>query len=422
MAKEPEASVSASPLSQGALLRYWLQEACHLSQLAFGVREQSAVKLMDEARRATGLRDFGPEPIERALDHLLSAYRADGRLNLFGRLAARWDNLRLLTNRLILRDRELADPTILRRPVEKPVFIMGLPRSGTSFLHQLLAQDPENEVVRCWQAVYPYPDHPAAGRNAGPDRVQSAFRLFHWIAPELKIIHPLDARAPQECGDITAHSFRSLRFDATYDAPSYRRWIRHTDGREAYRFHRRFLQHLQRDRPRRWVLKWPDHVFAMDALRAVYPDARIVFSHRDPVKVLPSIARLTEVLRRPFVRSIDRLAIGRLVASELTDGGRRMMAAEAARLWPADQVAHVHFKALTADPVATVVRLYDQLGLPFTPDFQAALDRFVRSKPNGGYGNNPGRFEDYGLIPGEQREAFRDYMTCFDVEEEVAVP
>src|SRR5208337_341980 len=139
-----------------------------------------------------------------------------------------------------------------------------------------------------------------------------------WLAPAFQALHPLEAISPQECSEITAHVFRSLRFDTNYHIPSYRAWLDAdpVGHLPAYQFHRRFLQHLQhqagpRASPPRWVLKCPDHLFALEAIRAVYPDARLVFVHRDPVKVLLSVARLTEVLRRPFTRDLDPRTIGR---------------------------------------------------------------------------------------------------------------
>jgi hypothetical protein len=398
-----------------------MQEAVQLGRLALGARERSAAQLMDDVRRTTGLDDYGSEPIEAPLARLLDAYRRDRRLNGLGRLATHWDNLRLLTNRLILRDREKADPTILERPVEAPIVIMGLPRSGTTFLHRLLSLDPESQALRCWQAVYPYPDHPVAGKGAGPARVQSEFSLFHRIAPEMKKVHPFDALAPQECVDFTAHSFRSLRFHATYDVPSYRDWLREAGDEDAYRLHRRFLQHLQGAVGRRWVLKSPDHVFSLPALRAVYPDARIVFSHRDPLKVLPSLAYLTEVWRRPFVRRIDRPALARQVAEDWADGTRRMIGADRGGLWRRSQLFHVHYKALTADPVGTVERLYAHFGLVLSSKFRAALSDLVRRQPDGGYARKVYRLQDFGLTAGEQREAYRPYTSHFGVEEEVKV-
>jgi Sulfotransferase family len=197
-------------------------------------------------------------------------------------VSTHWDNLRLLTNLLILRDRELADPTILERPVSQPIFVLGMPRSGSSFLHLLLAEDDASFAPRCWQAIYPYPDHPASGRRAGPRKVQHQIDFFHRLAPDLHNVHPFDALTPQECTEFTAHAFRSLRFETIYHVPSYKRWLQQAGHVQGYRTHRRFLQHLLGPRTMRWVLKCPDHVFAMEALREVYPDARVIFTHRDP--------------------------------------------------------------------------------------------------------------------------------------------
>ena len=148
-------------------------------------------------------------------------------------------------------------------------------------------------------------------------------RAFERLAPEFRGLHPLDATSPQECSEITAHVFRSLRFDTTYRIPTYRHWLDQASHVPAYRFHRRFLQHLQHQAPGgRWVVKCPEHLFALDAIRAVYPDARLVFVHRDPVKVLLSVAKLTEVLRRPFTRRLDRREIGRAGKRPLAGAAR----------------------------------------------------------------------------------------------------
>jgi len=398
----------------------WIQDDTPLAAIGSPRRAASAADLMAQAQRATGLEDFGQGGVEEGLDRLQYAYHAEANLNLFGRLATRWDNLRLLKNLLILRDRERADSRILSRPVEQPIFVLGMPRSGTTFLHGLLAEDPANQVLRCWQAIHPYPDHPAAGRGAGPDSVQRSFSFFNWLAPELRSLHPFDARSPQECTELTGHSFQSLRFDTTYNVPSYRRWLSQKGHFEAYRLHRRFLQHLQGESGARWVLKSPDHVFAMEALRAIYPDARIVFAHRDPLKVLPSVARLTEVLRRPFARRVDPLDVGRQIVRDWSAGAQKMIHAHVGKLWPTHQVFHVRYRGLTADPVKTVGAIYEHFGLDFTPTYRARLDAAVSLKPDGGYGRNVYRFEDFGLDPREERERYRDYMACFDIEMEFA--
>ena len=376
----------------------WLQGAQRVSDLLPKARPRTGEELMAEARRKTGLQDFGLQPVQDALDRLSAAYHAEADLNLFGRLAVHWDNLRLLSNLLILRERERAEPAILRRPMERPIFVLGLPRSGTSFLHKLLAEDEASRAPRCWQAIYPYPDHPAAGCGAGPDRVQRQFSLFHRLAPKMKELHPFDARSPQECTEFSAHSFKSLRFDTTHHIPSYRRWLDQVGHADAYAVHRRFLQHLGGPEGARWVLKSPDHVFTMDALRVAYPDARIVMAHRDPLKVLPSVARLTEEVRRPFTRRVDRAQIGRQIGADWAMDARRMVAADREGLWPQGQVFHIGYKALTREPVRAVERLYDHFGLEMSGRYRARLADLVARKPNGGYGRNVYRFEAAGLL------------------------
>ena len=400
----------------------WLPGASRVSDLLPWLRSRSAAEQMAQARRRTGLQDFGPEPVEDALDRLQHAYDAEADLNLFGRLSVHWDNQRLLTNLLVLRDRERADAALAGRPVTQPIFVLGLPRSGTSFLHTLLAEDPASQAPRCWQAIYPYPDHPASGRGAGPERVQRQFGLFMRLAPEMKHLHPFDARSPQECTEFSAHSFKSLRFDMTHHVPSYRRWLDQVGHADAYRVHRRFLQHLGGPGGARWVLKSPDHVFTMDALRAAYPDARIVVAHRDPLKVLPSVARLTEVVRKPFARRVDRASIGRQIAGDWALGAPRRVGGDRAGQWPAAHVLHERYRTLTAEPERTVERIYHHFGLELTPAYRGRLQALIARKPDGGYGRNVYRFEDYGLQPGEARERSREYMARFDVEEEVAVP
>jgi len=213
--------------------------------------------------------------------------------------------------------------------------------------------------------------------------------------------------------------FASLRFDTTYHVPSYRRWLDETGHLDAYRFHKRFLQHLQHQIgvAGRWVLKCPDHIFALGALRAVYPDAGVVLVHRDPVAVLLSVARLTEVLRRPFSRHVDRREIGRqdsdrwLAATELM-----IEAADEERF--EEPILHIHYLDLVRDPLETVATLYRHFGRTLDASAAARISRLVEAKPNGGYGTHRSRLEEYGLDPVLQRERYARYMERFGIRPE----
>ena len=379
----------------------------------------SADQLIGVARRRTALDEFGETAFWGPLQNFLDACFEEANLSLVGRLATRWDIVRFLSNLLRLHDEELRAPEILDQPVTNPIFISGLPRSGTTFLHSLLAEDPTNLVPRVWQTIHPYPLKRDTHRDLRAKRVARQLRLFGLLAPNFRRMHPIDAASPQECSEITAHVFASLRFDTTYRVPSYRRWLDETGHLEAYRFHRRFLQHLQHQAAGggRWVLKCPDHVFALAAIRTVYPDARLVFVHRDPLAVLLSVARLTETLRRPFTRGIDKVEIGRQDSDRWLTATELMIAASQQQHF-AEPIFHVHYLDLIQDPVRTVAALYRHFGESLQPAAAARIGRLVQAKPNGGYRAHGSRLEDYGLDPALVRERYTRYMAHFGIRPE----
>ncbi|MEI6160575.1 MAG: sulfotransferase [Roseococcus sp.] len=306
---------------------------------------------------------------------LLEDCRRHARLNLAGCFAARFDTLRLIRNVNGMLEREAREPAVLTQPIERPIFITGLPRSGTTFLHKLLAEDPENRSPAVWETILPLPRHRWDSPARRMATVRRQLAAFERMAPNFRAVHPLDATSPQECTEIKAHVFRSFRFESTYNTPAYRLWLREADRVPAYRFHRRFLQHLQHSdgRPRRWVLKSPDHVFTLEALSQVYPDARLIVLHRDPVEVLASVAGLTAILREPFTARLDRVALGRQVADDWVVGAEAIRLAHAARLFPEERIAHLHFADLTQAPLAAVSSIYARFGLTLTDEVRAAM-------------------------------------------------
>jgi hypothetical protein len=380
-----------------------------------------ADELIARARHRAGLDDFGEAPFEEALRVFLWACREEADLSLFGRIALGWDSIRFLCNLLRLRDEEARTPEILDQPITQPILVAGLPRSGTTFLHNLLAEDPGNLAPRVWQVIHPYPD-PSSGADRRRQRVTRQLRLFGMVAPDFRRLHPISAGSPQECSEITAHVFASLRFDTTYRVPSYRRWLDAAGHLDAYRFHKRFLQHLQHQAGgggRRWVLKCPDHVFALAAIRAVYPDARLVFVHRDPLAVLLSVARLTVVLRRPFSRRIDKFEIGRQDSDRWLAASDLMIAAADAEGF-AEPICHVHYHELVGDPLGTVSAIYRHFGMTLSPDAAGRIARLVAAKPNGGYGARRYRFEEHGLDAARERERYQRYVARFRTRAEAA--
>jgi hypothetical protein len=373
--------------------------------------------LVDRCRNATGLTDFGDTPFRDGLEIFLQACREEADLSLFGFLGTRWDTRRLLTNLLRLRQEELRAPEILRQPIDRPLFITGMPRSGTTFLQNLLMADEANRSPRVWQVIHPYPPD---GLGRRPDRrrhqVARQLRMFGILSPEFPRMHPIDADSPQECSEIAAHVFASSRFETTYSIPSYQNWLAEVGHLDGYQFHKRFLQHLQHQETKsvRWVLKCPDHVHTLDALREVYPDARIVFVHRDPVHVLLSVTRLTEVLRKPFTRHIDRVAIGRHEHEYWRAAALTMM--QAADEEPfAEPIFHIRYPDLVADPVGTVEALYRHFGLTLGAETSSRITKILEQAPDGGYGRNQFEPDAYGIDFSSVRSDFAAYTRKFGV-------
>ena len=233
---------------------------------------------------------------------MLESCQDEARLNLIGKIALKTDVLETLCARLKMeRDRQLY-PNIARQEIREPLFIVGLPRSGTSLLHRLLSADPEHRCPLMWEVRSPSPPTRADEKRRIQRATQSC-NFFNWLVPTFRYVHAIGAEVPQECVSLMTPTFLSDQFDAMYYVPSYRAWFFRQDLRPAYEYHRRFLQHLQfRRAARRWILKAPTHMFAMPALLSVYPDALFVQTHRTPVDSMASVSSLVTILRSAFQR------------------------------------------------------------------------------------------------------------------------
>ena len=381
---------------------------------ATGARLPRVDELLDLALKRGRRRDFADRSFIRPFERLLEACDAEADLSVLGIRALRVDVLRFLRNLLRFEDFEAACPSVLSRPIQAPVFITGMPRSGTTFLHRLILQDPSTIAPRLFQLVYPHASRAGRLETALRRRwVGLQLAVFRTLSPEFNALHPVAVDAPEECTDITAHVFQSLRFESTYRVPSYSGWLQRHGLLHAYRFHRRFLQHLDADLPgRRWILKSPDHVFALDDIRKVYPDARLVFIHRDPVRVLASVARLTEVLRRPFARSVDRVEVGRDVSASWVDGAQRMSALSARD----NSVLHLHYQQIIRSPLDAVRAVYLHCNLVLTDEAEAHMRRWLRTAVNVSRPWRDYSLAEFGLDPHLLRERFVRYTDTFGIE------
>ncbi|HEV7136160.1 MAG TPA: sulfotransferase [Steroidobacteraceae bacterium] len=372
--------------------------------------EEMLAAALKRARREA----FGDPSFLRPLQRLIASCNAESDLNTLGRNAVRFEIRRSLHNLLEFERREREHPAVLARPIERPIFITGMPRSGSTFLHRLLVRDPAVAAPLSWRLVHPHPS--AAGRLGEAFHramVEAQFQLMRILAPELNSLHEVAAGEPEECTDITAQVFQSLRYDSVYRVPSYQTWLQHHGHMEAYRFHKRFLQHLDALAPgRRWILKSPDHVFALSDIRAVYPDALWVFIHRDPVAVLASVARLTEVLRRPFAHSVDLAEIGQQVCASWLDGAQRMMQAAAA----SSSILHLYYREVVSDPQQVADRLFRHGGHAASRDAGQRMRKWLGNRTNRRHRQRRYDLGRFGLDPQVLRAQFKPYTDTFGIE------
>jgi len=372
--------------------------------------------LLDAARRRTGLDDFGDEAFREPFDRVVRSLDGEAQLNLIGRIAARQDLLRLLSNRLRMIDDGKRHPEMLDGKVRRPIFVTGLPRTGTTLLHGLLAQDPASRAPLTWEMMYPSP--PPRARGAGTDRrarlAERQIRWFHRLSPEFRTIHPTGAMLPEECLVIASHAFVSFQFQTMYDVPSYERWLEQQDLRASYRWHRRFLQQLQWRCPaERWVLKAPAHLFGFAALFDAYPDAGIVLTHRSPLEVVASLASLTVALRGTFSDAVDPVAVGAEMTGRWSEALFGALRARDAGRVPAERVVDVLYPDLMRDPIGVVDRIYRSFSIELTTEAEARMRGFLAANPKDKSGRHRYTLEEFGLDARRETERFADYTRRF---------
>ena len=374
------------------------------------------------ARESTGLEDFGEESWRQGFARLVDALCREGALSDRGVLAAAGDLTAHLTTRLRVTDWHRRHPELATADVTPPIVIVGQPRTGTTILFDLLAQDPAHRVPLTWEVDQPLPPPETATYETDSriEAVQAQLDLVEVAIPGFKAMHPMGARLGQECVRITGNDFRSMIFPTQYRVPSYARWLLHeADMAPAYRWHRRFLQLLQsRHRAARWVLKSPGHLWCLGALRAEYANALLVQTHRDPRKVIASTASLLATLRRLASDETSITGGAAEFAGYLLDGLDRSVAVREDGTVPGDRVVDVQFAAFMADPFVTIRRIYERLGLALSNEAEARMRAFLAANPQDKHGGHRYAFADTGLDAGALRERARRYQTYFDVPSE----
>jgi len=378
--------------------------------------------LVQQARSAAGLEDLGGESWREGLGRLLAAVREEARLNALGTQVVAGEIVGYLGNRLALTEWRRKHPEIAGVDVVPPIVIIGQGRTGTTILHDLLAQDPGNRVPLTWEVDRPVPPPETATYESDPRiaEVQARNDAVELVIPGFQRMHPMGARLAQECVRITGAEFRSAIFPTQYHVPSYAKWVfDEADMAPAYRWHRRTLEHLQsRHKARRWVLKSPGHLWCLDALLAEYPNALLVQTHRDPLRIIASLASLVATLRSLATDEPSIPEAAAEWADYILEGLDRSVAARREGKVPAARVVDVHFDAFMADPFATIRGIYERLGLELRDDAEARMRAFLAEHPADRQGGHRYRFADTGLDAGALRERARAYQEYFGVASE----
>ena len=374
----------------------------------------TVAELHAAATALTGLADFGEDDYRDGLAVLLESYARDAGLTAKGVRVARALVRGALTARLSSEAGWAGNPEYAGVRIERPVFVIGLPRTGTTALHRLLAADPAHQGLEAWLAEVPQPRPPRETWAANPvfQYIQAGFERHHVLHPEFMAVHYMAADQVEECWQLLRQSMRSISFECLAHLPGYSAWLRGQDWTGAYRRHRRNLQLIGLpDRGRRWVLKNPSHLFALDALLEVYPDALVIQTHREPRTAIASACSLAAHASAGWSDVFTGAVIGR-TQLDLWARGLAAYTQARARSDPA-RFHDVAYADLVADPVGTVEGIYDRFGLPLPG---AAADAIRALATSRGKGESAHRYalEDYGLTGQDVDERFASLEGLWD--------
>lgn len=372
--------------------------------------------LMAEACEATGLADFGGSSFVEGLGVLLDSLAADVPYAPADRAKALGIIRRRLVNRLRIEAWFAAHPAAAAAPIAGPVSIVGLPRTGTTALGNLLSLDPQLRSLRAWEQEQPCPPPVLGEETTDPRRIAYGEMIERLLReqPEQHAMHLWELDASVEDTEVLGLEFRAQQM--TMPVWSYHAWWRKGDMRACFAYHARVARLLQSSRPpNRWLFKAPHHKFHLDHMAGAYPDIRFIFTHRDPGKSVPSYASFVAALYPPdVVERIGRPRIGAEIHNHLLTGMHQAMAARAA-LGP-ERFLDVHHAEFLASPMTVVDRIYDWLGLPVSDALRRRFEQWLAGNAEGAHGTHRYAPEDYGLSAAAIREDYAFYTRAFGLD------
>jgi hypothetical protein len=376
-----------------------------------------ADELIESAQKATGLQRFDSESFREGLDVLLAAaskldYPETGiarmRNGVIGALSTRLKTTAYLEQH----------PDLLKRPVERPVFVFGVPRTGTTLLSNLLAADPARRSPLTWEIDDPVPPPQKAALYNDPRALArlEAERKMLAARPDLGKYYRNSAIYPNECMFFIAQDFKALMWESRGMLREYRDWLFQADLTSTYLYHKRFLQLLQADAPGDWSLKQPSHGLWIETLLKVYPDARLVWCHRDPLTATGSFCSLMKFAQQAVGLAPDMEWISENYPWQSVEHANRIM--DARDKLGHDRIIDVHYADLLRDPMAAMQKLYRSLGDEFTQAADAGMRNWLADNPQDKFGKHEYQLAQFGLTPEKVRRMFERYLSKYQVEAE----
>jgi len=391
-----------------------------LSGVGIGGKPISVGDVLSNARRKTGLSDFGDEGFLEPLEVLVDSINREAALNPVGHMIIRGRIVGVLANKLVAQDNITRHPEILDIPVEAPIVVAGLARTGTTMLHRLMAQDPGIRSLASWEAINPAPAKRKAGQKRDPRFAQAAAAAkgLKYMSPGFFAIHPAEPDAPEEEVILLEQAFLTTTPEAMMNVPTYSKWLEVQDHVPAYQALKRMMQYLQWQRPGigedvRWVLKTPHHQEYFDPLLEVFPNATIVHTHRDPLKTSPSLFSMLTHLQMIFSDDVDPHRVASHWLGKIENMARRTLAT---RERVSDKgFIDVSYYDLIKDPIAQVERIYEAAGAPVTPAAREAMVSSRKVNKQHKYGRHKYSLADFGMTKDDVESRIAPYRARFNV-------
>lgn len=372
-------------------------------------------QLHDDAITATGLDDFGDDAYREGLEVLLSAYDETANLSEMGRLSCYAMMVNCLRARLLTVQGAKEGKDQKPTPLSRPLFIVGLPRTGTTILQALLAQDPANQGLEYWLGSFPQPRPPRSEwvNNTSFQEVSAALDYVKQANPDMQAMHEMTADGADECRLLLMQSFANVTFQSGANIPSYEKWLYQTDFKPVYQQYADALHLIGSTSPeKRWILKDPSHLWAMDTLLEQFPDACIVQTHRDPAKLIPSVSSLVLSARAMNEPDASPSLVGE---QQLEQWARVLESSMKVREKHPARFTDVYFEDFMADPIAAIEVIYRQWGDRLSPEAAANMHTHLAENPQDKHGSHRYSAQQFGLQEAQINERFARYKARFSL-------